>query len=252
MVDWPPPLKTVDLEFDGGEGYDDAALMPYASTVHIACGGHTGDDASMREAVLLAKEKGVAIGAHPSYPDRASFGRKKVDVPPEALAEEIGRQIESLLAIVAGFGSELVSVKPHGALYHEVARDADLARLFARTVSAVTPRVTLVTFPKSELHVAASQWGLRSKGEAFADRRYEADGSLVSRTEPDALIEDPEEAARQALSIVRDRVVTARGGTPLEVYAQALCVHSDTPGAGKIAAAVRGALVEAGYEVKSQ
>jgi UPF0271 protein len=252
MADWPPPLKTVDLEFDGGEGFDDAALMPYASTVHIACGGHTGDEASMRHAVRLAKENGVAIGAHPSYPDRVSFGRKKIDLPPEALAEEIRRQIESLLAIVDAEGSRLVSVKPHGALYHDVARDADLARLFARTVSTIAHSVALVTFPKSELHVAASQWGLRSQGEAFADRRYEADGSLVSRTEPDALIEDPEEAARQALSIVRDRVVTTRGGAPLEVYAQSICIHSDTPGAGRIAAAVRTALVEAGYEVKSQ
>jgi UPF0271 protein len=241
----------VDLNFDGGEGGDDAALMRSVSTVNIACGGHAGDADSMRRVVRLALAKGVAIHAHPSYEDRANFGRTPIALEPAEIAALVKGQVETLRNIVREEESDLTGVKPHGALYHAAAGDEAAASAVARAVKAVSPALVLVSAPGSKLLEAGRALGLAVAAEAFVDRGYEADGSLVPRGTPGALVEDPAAAARCALGIVFYRQGVARNGQPFPLAADTLCLHGDTPNAVSIAAAVRAALVEANIVVRS-
>lgn len=245
------PRYAVDLNFDGGEGGDDAALMRSVSTVNIACGGHAGDARSMRSVVRLALAKGVAIHAHPSYQDRANFGRAPVALEPAEIEALVRGQVQALRNIVREEEGDLTGVKPHGALYHAAAGGEEAAAAVARAVVAVSPALVLVSSPGSKLLEAGSALGLAVAAEGFVDRGYEADGSLVPRGTPGALVEDPAAAARCALGIVLNRQVVARNGQPIPLAVDTLCVHGDTPNAPEIAAAVRAALIGSNVVVRS-
>lgn len=241
----------VDLNFDGGEGGDDEALMRSVSTVNIACGGHAGDVVSMRRVVRLALAKGVAIQAHPSYEDRANFGRKEVALAPAGIEALVKEQVDALRNIVRQEEGELTGVKPHGALYHAAATSPVVASAVARAVWSVSRALVLVSSPGSKLLDAGRALGLAVAAEGFVDRGYEADGSLVPRGDPGALIEDPAAAARCAVSLVHERRTVARNGRSIPLAVDTLCVHGDTPNAPAIAAEVRAALVEAEIIVRS-
>jgi UPF0271 protein len=244
------PRFAVDLNFDGGEGFDDEPLMEYVASVNIACGGHAGDERSMRKATRLALRRFVAINAHPSYQDSAGFGRAVADVSPEELELSVSSQIETLRNIVRQEEGELVGVKAHGALYHEAARRTDVAGAVARAAYSISPRLVLITSPGSKLVEAGASLEMTVAIEGFADRAYRPDGSLVPREQPGALVTDPGAAVAQALSIVREHRVRTTGGSFHELSVDTLCLHGDTPGARDIGCAVRAALLKAEVVVR--
>jgi len=224
----------LDLNCDMGELEDaghEAALMEYVTSANIACGGHAGDEAAMERTARLALARGVRIRAHPGYPDRANFGRIAIPMPAAEIERTVRRQIERLDAVVRSLGGRIVHVKPHGALYNAAVRNTEVARAIAGGVAAWDPRVTLFGLAGSAMLDVWRQMGFQVAAEAFADRRYEPDGTLRSRQFADALITDPREAARQALRFAR------------EGKAQTICVHGDTPGAVDILKACREALL---------
>lgn len=244
---------SIDLNSDLGEGAGtDAELMPLISSANIACGAHAGDEATMRETVELARRYGVAIGAHPGYPDRENFGRDPLAMPHDDLRDEVARQIRSLRGI--DHDLKISHVKAHGALYNQAWGDKGIAKAIVAGVKKVFPGptdVALYAAPKSVLIDIALAAGLRVVREGFADRAYEPDGTLRSRKLAGALHTDPRIAAKQALSFVRDGGVRAHDGSFLELAVDTLCLHGDTPGAPAIAAAVREALVAAGVKVRA-
>ena len=244
-------MRTIDLNFDGGEGCDDAPLMPFVTTVNVACGGHAGDETTMRATVRLAKANGLAVFAHPSYPDREGFGRTRKTLPAAEVDALVRGQVGALVRIAGEEDVRIAGVKPHGGLYHAASSDEASARALAAAARAVSPDLILVSSPGSRLIAAARALGLRGAAEGFADRGYEADGSLVARGTEGALLTDPPVAAAQALSIVRDGAVTTRAGTRLPVAVETICLHGDTPGAAAIAKAVRRALEDAGFTLRS-
>ncbi|MDP2029952.1 MAG: 5-oxoprolinase subunit PxpA [Thiobacillus sp.] len=232
----------IELNADIGEGYDDAGLMPYLSRVSIACGGHAGDVASMTAALRLAAEYGVMVGAHPSYPDRAHFGRMPRAASKEAISTWITQQIEVLSEQAARLGVRLVHVKPHGALYNVAAFDVDVAEAIADAVAKFDPSLLLVGLSGSRLVDAGQTAGLGVLNEAFADRCYQADGQLVSRETVGALLKDPIMAARQARALARGEPVATLTGDSLRIPADTICLHSDTPNAVDIAQAIHAVL----------
>lgn len=253
----PPPAApiTIDLNADVGESYgawsmgDDAALLPLVTSANVACGAHAGDPVVMARTVALARRLGVAVGAHPGYPDRDGFGRRDLPMTAEELRASILAQLGALDAIARASGVTLAHVKPHGALYNRAARDPELAGIVASAVRAVSPHLPLVGLAGSALLTAGAAEGLPVIAEAFADRVYEADGSLRPRRFPDSMHHDPAAAAAQARSIVLEGRVRAHDGTWVPVVAGSLCVHGDSPGAAAIAASVRTALAEAGVRI---
>lgn len=232
----------IELNADIGEGCDDASLMPYLTRVSIACGGHTGDAASMMTALRLAAEHGVAVGAHPSYPGRAQFGRQALGATEDEIAAWVTQQTEALAEHAARLGIRLTHIKPHGALYNVAARDAGVARAIARAVAALDPALVLVGLSGSSLIAAGQGADLVVLNEAFADRRYQSNGQLVSRETPGALIVDPRAAAEQARALVQGQPVSTSGGCAIRVKADTICLHSDTPNALNIARAVHAVL----------
>jgi 5-oxoprolinase (ATP-hydrolysing) subunit A len=229
--------RAIDLNADLGEGPGEAPLYALVSSANVACGGHTGDVASMREAVRLAVAHGVEIGAHPSYPDRDGFGRVSMTLPVAALADAIARQIDDLAQVAAGFGMALTHVKPHGALYNDAARDATIAGAIASAVLDAASDLIVVGLAGSRALDVWRDRGLRVASEGFADRAYESDGTLVPRSRPGAVLSDPARAAAQAVGL-------ARGGR-----CETICVHSDTPRAAALLAEVRKALAEDGWVI---
>ena len=232
----------IELNADIGEGCDDASLMPYLARVSIACGGHTGDAASMVAALRLAAEHGVAVGAHPSYPDRAQFGRQALTASADEIVMWVTQQTEALAEQALRLGLRLTYVKPHGALYNAAARDTEVARAIAAAVAAFDPALALVGLSGSQLIAAGQGAGLAVLNEGFADRRYQPDGQLVSRETRGALVTDPDMAAQQALALARGEPVVTLDGGALRVRTDTLCLHSDTPNALNIARAVHAAL----------
>jgi UPF0271 protein len=230
-------VRTIDLNADVGEGSEDAALYPLLSSVNVACGGHAGDEASMAKAIVHAAMNGVAIGAHPSYPDRSGFGRVSIAITPRQIAEAVADQVAALTEVAEQRGVRLTHVKPHGALYNDAARDTVIAAAIADGVARVTRDVALVALAGSTAHELWRDLGWRVIAEGFCDRAYEADGRLTPRSEARALLVAPDEAARQAVHL-------AAAGR-----CRTLCVHSDTPGAAAILAAVRAALEAAGFAI---
>ncbi len=246
-------LTSIDLNSDLGEGAGtDAELMPLISSANIACGAHAGDEATMRETVALARRYGVAIGAHPGYPDRQNFGRDPMAMTSDALSDEIARQIRALRAVDRDL--KISHVKAHGALYNQAWADKNIAKAIVAGVKKVFPAptdVVLFAAPRSALADAANEGGLRVVREGFADRAYERDGTLRSRKLEGALHTDPGVAAKQVLSFVRDGGVRAHDGSFVAMTVDTLCLHGDTPGAPTIAAAVREALIAAGVKVRA-
>ena len=204
----------IELNADIGEGCNDAALMPYLTRVSIACGGHTGDTASMATALRLAAEQGVAVGAHPSYPDRAGFGRRALAAPADDIVVWITQQTEALAEQAMRLGLRLAHVKPHGALYNVAAQDRNVAEAVAQAVAAFDPSLALLGLSGSQLIAAGEAAGLAVLNEAFADRRYQANGRLVSRETTGALITDPDVAAQQARALAQGEPVCTLEGLP--------------------------------------
>lgn len=250
-------MKTVDLNCDMGElpaaiaDGTQEALMPWLKSVNIACGGHAGDATTMQTTVEQALRHRLAIGAHPGYPDRANFGRKEMTLPLAAVQAFVFEQACALAEIAERCGATLSHVKPHGALYNQAVRDRALARAIADAVAQWNGDVVLVGLAGSPMLDAFRERGFAVVAEAFADRRYQPDGSLRARAFDDALIRDPEEAGRQALRIAAHGSVIAHDGTEVAVDAQTICIHGDTPGAVEIAEAVVRALRAGGIVLRA-
>jgi len=248
----------IDLNADVGESFgawmmgNDGGLLPYLTSVNVACGFHGGDPLTMDRTVTAALERGLRVGAHPSFPDLRGFGRREMRVSPDEIETDVLYQAGALRAFVESRGGRLWHVKPHGALYNQAARDGDIARAIARGVRRLGGGVTLVGLATSEIfREAARAEGLGFAGEAFVDRSYEPDGSLTPRGIPDALIEIGKRAAAQAVAIATEGRVLARGGTSVPVSAATLCIHGDHLHAVEIARAVRAALETAGVKVQA-
>ncbi|MCE4553543.1 5-oxoprolinase subunit PxpA [Pelomonas cellulosilytica] len=242
----------VDLNADLGEGApDDAALLALVSSANIACGWHAGDARLMQATIEAALVRGVAIGAHPSHPDRDNFGRSHMQLAPEAVRADVIYQVGALQALVRAAGGRLHHVKPHGALYNQAARDAALADAIAGAVCAVDPALALYGLAGSELLHAAERAGLRAVAEVFADRGYRADGSLVPRSEPGAFVDDVNEAVARTLRMVREGVVVAVTGETVPLRADTICLHGDGPHALAFARALHGALQGAGIQLRA-
>lgn len=240
--------RSLDFNCDLGEGCDDAAVMPYISSASIACGGHAGDAATMRQTVALCLQHGVAIGAHPSHLDRAHFGRRALDLTPAQAHALVLDQLRTLQAIVDAAGATLRHVKPHGALYNQAATDPVLARAIATAVRDHDPTLILYGLSDSALTSAGTAAGLQVAHEVFAERRYEADGRLTPRGTPGASIEDTPSAIAQVRALLRGQV-TARTGEPVALRADTLCLHGDRPDAADFARDLRAALDEAGCRI---
>jgi UPF0271 protein len=265
-------VKRIDLNCDMGELPEviadgtQEALMRSITSVNIACGGHAGDERTMKTTIEQGLRWKVAIGAHPGYADRANFGRLELKLPPNEIATSIFEQVQALAKIAASCGARLTHVKPHGALYNQSIKNRELAAAIAEGVKkavaadvaaalrrcrCLSEDVVLVGLAGSPMLDVFRQAGFAVAAETFADRRYEPDGTLRSRKFEDALIRDPAEAGRQALSIVERGVVIACDGSEVSVNAQTLCIHGDTPGAPEIATAVACTLRESGVTLCS-
>ncbi len=240
------------MNADLGEGDPyDAELLTIVSSCNIACGGHTGDPASMAETLLAAIDNGVAVGAHPAYPDREGFGRRSGFMRGDGLYRSLSEQVTALVDLAGELGAKLVHIKPHGALYNDAVHDEELADIVARVTSEAPGDAALVGMAGTEMESAASRHGLRFLAEAFIDRAYEPDGTLVSRSEPGAVHSELPVVTNQAVSLALDGQVTARNGDTVAVKADTLCVHGDTPAAATIARAVRDVLENRGVEVRA-
>ncbi|SKC48435.1 LamB/YcsF family protein [Plantibacter cousiniae (nom. nud.)] len=258
-------MAQVDLNSDLGEVWrgvptaDDDAMFALITSANVACGFHAGDDASMRDAVRRSTAHGVSLGAHPSYRDEAGFGRRDQDVPAEVLEAEVLEQLRALQRAVDevgeadGVGARLAYVKPHGALYNRIAHDRVQARAVVRAVVTASEELgrplPVLGMPGSVIEQELLAAGLRFVAEAFVDRGYRSDGSLVPRDAPGALLTDETAAVRRAVSLVLDRRISSVDGADVELDAVSLCVHGDTPGAVSLATAVRAALLDAGVEL---
>jgi UPF0271 protein len=244
-------MLRVDLNCDLGEGSGhDAEIMPLLSSVNIACGGHAGDDDTMRATVALALQHGVAVGAHPGLADRANFGRVEQPLTSAQARGLVLRQVERLQAVAGAAGTQVGHVKPHGALYNMAARDAGLAQAVAEAVYEVDSRLVLVGLAGSRLVEAGQACGLRVMHEVFADRTYQADGSLTPRHRPEALITEPGRAAAQVLRMVREGRVRATDGSEVAIRADTVCLHGDGPHAVGFARAIVSALNSAGVQIR--
>ncbi|MEZ0448173.1 LamB/YcsF family protein [Cellulomonas sp. ICMP 17802] len=246
----------IDLNCDLGEELDawepgvdgvDARLLDVVTSANVACGFHAGDERIMAAVCRAAAERGVAVGAHVSYLDREHFGRRFLDVPEEVLRVQVAEQVATLREIAVGVGTRVAYVKPHGALYNAVVHH----EVHARAVVEAVGDLPVVGLPGSAVLDAAARRGLRAVTEAFADRGYRADGTLVPRSEPGALVTDAGEVAARVVRMARDGMVRAVDGTDVRVVAESVCVHSDTPGAAVLAAAVRSALEDGGIRIGS-
>ena len=229
--------RHIDLNCDMGEGETEASaaldreLMQFISSCSIACGGHAGSEHSMRQTAASALNAGLRIGAHPSYPDRENFGRQSMSISESALSAAITEQTAALKAIVTELGGELSFVKPHGALYNDMARDAELTSLVVTTIKAFDPTLKIMGLAGSHCSAICEDLAMPFLGEAFADRRYADDGQLSPRSQDGAVITEPETAVEQIMSIVEQARVESINGKWLPLQAQSICVHSDTPGA---------------------
>lgn len=245
--------KTIDLNSDLGEGYgvwrlaDDSALLGIITSANVACGFHAGDPTTMREAVIAAASNGVAVGAHVSFPDRRGFGRREMAIPPGEVTDDVVYQVGALDAIARAHGTRVRFVKPHGALYNKMAVDRPLAEAVVEAIGSLDGSLPLVTLPGSEAHAAARSAGLTTIGEAFADRAYDRDGRLVSRDRPGAVISDPDVVTARAIRMATEQAVETIDGDEIELEAQTLCVHGDSPGSVALARAIRTGLEAAGF-----
>ncbi|MFI1468195.1 LamB/YcsF family protein [Streptomyces wuyuanensis] len=248
---------SIDLNADLGEGFgrwrltDDEQLLSVVTSANVACGFHAGDAATMRRVCALAAERGVRIGAQVSYRDLAGFGRRSMDVPAEELAAEVAYQIGALEVFARAAGTRVSYVKPHGALYNRVVRDEQQAEAVVEGVLLTGERLPLLGLPGSTLHTVAEKAGLPVVTEAFADRAYSADGTLVPRGQEGAVLTDADAVVERSVSMARFGVVTSHCGRSVGVRARSLCLHGDTEGAVALARRVRAQLEESGVRVEA-
>src|SRR5690606_1446300 len=233
-------MLRIDLNCDVGEGVgNDTELIPLFSSVNIACGAHAGDARIMRETLRLAVQHGVAPGAHPGYPDREGFGRRRLALSPRDIYDSVLEQIAAILEAAHEAGATVTHVKPHGALYNDAASDPHVARSVVRAVHDTDPGLLVYGLAGSVLITEAERVGLRAVSEAFADRGYDRDGSLTPRALSGALIADPEAASARVLRLVTTGKIRSSDGTDIGVSAETICVHGDGPNAVAIAREVR-------------
>jgi 5-oxoprolinase (ATP-hydrolysing) subunit A len=248
-------VKHIDLNCDMGELPEAIAdgtqeeLLRSITSANVACGGHAGDEETMRITIQQAIRHGVALGAHPGYPDRENFGRLELKMSAKDVADSVFEQVRALAKVAESCGAPVLHVKPHGALYNQAVRNRELAQAIADGVARWRRDVVLVGLAGSLMLDVFCEAGFAVAAEAFADRRYEPDGTLRSRKFEDALIRDPEMAARQALGMVERGLVTASDGSAVALSPQTICIHGDTPGATNIAAEVARALIGAGIRL---
>lgn len=246
-----PAVARIDFNCDLGEGCGcDADIVPLISSASIACGLHAGDATTMRATVELCLAHGVAIGAHPSFDDREGFGRRDLAITPEEVRALVTRQIETLAAVTAACGGRLSHVKPHGALYNQAARDAEIADAIADAIAHFDASLHVYGLAGSRLTESAERHGLRTAHEVFAERRYRADGTLAPRGEPGAVIASLDAALAQVRGMVREGIVHSAEGEPVAVRADSLCLHGDRPDAVAFARALRTCLESEGVEIR--
>ncbi|WP_330258436.1 LamB/YcsF family protein [Streptomyces murinus] len=250
-------MTAIDLNADLGEGFgrwrltEDEQLLSVVTSANVACGFHAGDAATMRRVCELAVARGVTIGAQVSYRDLAGFGRRAMEVPPAELTAEVAYQIGALEVFARAAGARVAYVKPHGALYNRVVHDEEQAGAVIDGVLLADPALPVLGLPGSRLLALAEKAGLPAVPEAFADRAYTDEGTLLPRGRGGAVVSDPEAVVRRSVGLVRFGTVTAHSGARVRVRARSLCLHGDTPGAVELARQVRARLVAAGVRVEA-
>jgi 5-oxoprolinase (ATP-hydrolysing) subunit A len=247
----------IDINSDVGESFGaysighDKGLMRSITSANIAAGFHGGDPSVLRETIRQAKAHGVAVGAHPGFPDLVGFGRRELHVTPKEAEDFVLYQIAAVAGVAWAEGVKVQHVKPHGALFNMAVRDAALSAAIARAVAALDRSLILFGLPGSEILNAGRAAGLRVAAEVFADRAYEPDGSLASRRKPGSVIHDPDKVVERAVRMVKERTVVAIDGSVVPLEADTMCVHGDTPGSDELAARIRAGLEAAGVTVKA-
>jgi UPF0271 protein len=247
----------IDINSDVGESFGaysighDAGLMRSITSANVAAGFHAGDPSVLRETIRLAKAKGVAVGAHPGFPDLVGFGRRELNVTPKEAEDFVLYQIAAVAGVAATEGVTIQHVKPHGALFNMAVRNAELSAAIARAVAAFDKSLILFGLPGSEILAAGRSAGLRVAAEVFADRAYEPDGSLASRRKPGSVIHDAEKVVERAVRMATERSVVAIDGTVVPLEVDTICVHGDTPGSDDLAAKIRAGFQAAGVQVRA-
>lgn len=250
-------MPSVDINCDMGESFgawtmgNDAELMEYISSANIACGFHAGDPTTIRETIELALSKGVAVGAHPGYPDLQGFGRRAMTLNTQEVFDIVLYQVSALKGICESLGGHLHHVKAHGALYNQAAKNPDLAKAIAEAVVKIDPQLVFFGMSGTCLIEAAEKVGLRTAAEVFADRTYRSDGRLTPRSEPDALIHEKEQAIRQVIQVIESQTVTATDGRSITLRAETVCIHGDGKNAIQFAKAIKEKLIENGIPVRA-
>lgn len=247
----------IDINSDMGESFGaytighDAGLMKSITSANVAAGFHAGDPSVLRATIRMAKASGVAVGAHPGFPDLVGFGRRDLNVTPGEAEDFVLYQVAAVAGVAAAEGVRLQHVKPHGALFNMAVRNAELAAAIARAVAAFDRSLILFGLPRSEILTAGRAAGLRVAAEVFADRAYEPDGALASRRKPGAVIHDVSTVVARAVRMVTQRTVVAIDGSTVTLEADTICVHGDTPGSDQLAANIRHGLEKAGVGVRA-
>jgi len=246
----------IDINSDTGESFGaytighDAGLFRSITSANVAAGFHAGDPSVLRATIRLAKANGVAVGAHPGFPDLVGFGRRELNVTPQEAEDFVLYQIAAVAGVAAADGVKIQHVKPHGALFNMAVRNKELAAAIAMAVAAVDRTLILFGLPGSEILNAGRAAGLRVAAEVFADRAYEPDGSLASRKKPNSVIHDPAAVVARAVRMVIEKSVVAIDGTIVPLEAETICVHGDTPGSDDLAAKIRAGFESAGVVVR--
>ncbi len=247
--------KTIDLNCDMGESFGawemgtDAALMDVVSSINVACGFHAGDASTIRKTIETAINKGVAIGAHPSFPDLQGFGRREMSLSAQEIFDIVLYQVASLKGICEAYGTKLHHVKPHGALYNLAAKNSEIARPIAEAVYKIDSNLIFYGLAESCLISEAKSIGLKTANEVFADRTYQSDGTLTPRSEPNSLIESTEQSCKQIMQMIQDNAVTTTDGDKFPLHAETICIHGDGKHALEFAIAIRSALTKNGFSV---
>lgn len=243
-------MNRIDLNCDIGESFGawkmgcDTELMDFVSSVNVACGFHAGDASTIRKTIETAVKKGVAIGAHPSFPDLQGFGRREMKLSSQEIFDIVLYQVSALKGICEAFGAKLHHVKPHGALYNSAAKDAKMSRSIAEAVKTIDENLTLYGLSGSFLISEAEKLGLKTASEVFADRTYQTDGSLTPRDQPNALIKDTEIAVEQVLQMIRHQTVTTTNGKIIPIKVETICIHGDGENALEFARIINQKLTE--------
>lgn len=249
-------MRQIDLNADVGESFgiyrlgEDASLLRCISSASVACGVHAGDPSVIRVTVQLAAESGVSLGAHPGYPDREGFGRREMSLSRVELEDSVMYQVAAVMGMASGLGVTLRHVKPHGALYHAVTHDIPRAEAVVSAITRLNPALRVFAPANTALARVAEQAGLRVVREAFVDRQYEVDGSLTPRAVPGAVLQDGDAVVARAVELAATGTLRCRTGELLEIPAETLCIHGDTPGATSLACSLRAALGAAGIAVR--